>query len=205
MSACSLLSWVSHHRYGVGILVVLFLVAATFLTRLPQVFLVDEAGYAGSFFCPPWVCRYCPQIVDGLISRRDVLKLLVLFCFGFLLTEALIGGSAGFFAEGVADHTSWLIEFCTVGSSRGTGKAYLCVACLHRVVVGKVNSVRHEVGGGKCPYNNWSIIVQSTGEGLWGSDNVVIWVRGLSRVREVLEHRLKVRGGEGSSKGVFMR
>jgi hypothetical protein len=91
-----------------------------------------------------------------------------------------------------------------VGSPRGTGKLYLCIAGLHRGIVGKVDSVRHKLGRGKCPYNNWSVIIQSTGDGLWGSD-IIIGVRGLSGVRESLEDLLEVHGGERGCQQVLMR
>ena len=91
-----------------------------------------------------------------------------------------------------------------MGSSEGTGKAYFCVAHLHRGVVGKVNSVWYEVGRGNRLYNNWSVIVQSTGEGLRGSKRV-IRLRGLSGVRETLEDLLEICSGERGSEGVLVR
>src|ERR1700761_1995102 len=100
--------------------------------------------YAGSGSRPPWVRIYCPQVVDDLISRGDVLG--VGLCFCFLSTEAAVGGPAWFFAERAADCTSWLVKFCAVGSPWGAGKAYLCVAGTHWGVVREVDSIGYELG-----------------------------------------------------------
>ena len=86
-----------------------------------------------------------------------------------------------------------------MGSSGGTGKAYLCVVGTHWGVIREVDSVGHEFGGGKHPHHHWFINVQSTGDGLRGSERVVS-VRGLSGVRESFEDLLEVRGSEGSCK-----
>ena len=75
---------------------------------------------------------------------------------------------------------------------------------MHRGVVQEVDCLGHELGRGKCPHHHWFVNVQSTGDGLRGSERVVS-VRGLSGVGEAFEDLLEVRGSEGSSKQVFMR
>ena len=97
-------------------MLVVVVVAGVFVVFFWTRFLPVEAGYAGSRSRPPWVWIYCPQIVDDLISRWDVLG--GCFGFGFLSTEAAVGGPAGFLAEREAVRTARLVEFGTVGSSQ---------------------------------------------------------------------------------------
>ena len=105
-------SCASHGRNWEGILVVLVVVivagvfVVSFFLRcfLPS----EEAGYAGSRSRPPWVRIYCPQVVEGLISRLDILG-----GFGglsLLSAETPVGRSARFLTEGAADHAARLVE-----------------------------------------------------------------------------------------------
>ena len=59
--------------------------------------LPEEAGYAGSWSRPPWVRIYCPQIVDNLVSRRDILEFGLFL--GLLSTKEAVCGATRFLAE----------------------------------------------------------------------------------------------------------
>ena len=99
---------------------IVFFVAGVFVFVFRTRFFVPEdAGYAGSGSRPPWVRIYCPQVVDGLISRWDVLG--GFLGFGFLSAETAVGRPAWFLAERAAGRTAWLVKVGTVGPPRGAG------------------------------------------------------------------------------------
>ena len=129
INSCVRCSWTSCSWNWEGILVVIIFVAFVIVFVAFVVFFFrpfvfpEDAGYMGSWSQPPWVWIYCPHVVDSLISRWDVLWSCL--GLGFLSTEATIGGTARFFAEQAAYRATWLVEFSTVGSTGGTGKAYL--------------------------------------------------------------------------------
>ena len=70
---------------------------------------------------------------------------------------------------------------------------------LHGRIIREVCGVGYKVMGGNCSNNSWGRGLQSTGEGKWGIDRLLI--RLLDQTIEVVNYGLQVWGWEGGSNG----